>query len=166
MSILSRNPHTLLRSYVNLSEIFDFTNKEVYATVVVHDRKDPRFNNAIFAEIEERIKKGTYEFVKESGIPPNATISQIQSCPQNQKFENADKYFKARLVVLGYIDPNKPRVVNEAPTDQKSFIRLAIALITSYGFHTLSREIYQAFLQREGPLRSTVYARQTKGKTF
>ena len=71
-------------------------------------------------------------------------------------------FFKARLVILGQIDPDKPRVVNEAPTVLKSSVLLALSLIVSYGFHLWSRDITQAFLQRKDPQRREVFVRLPK----
>ncbi len=56
--------------------------------------------------------------------------------------------------------------MNEAPTFLKSSIRLAIAIIASYGFNTWSRELCHAFLQSEYPLRRTVYVRPRKGENI
>ncbi len=40
--------------------------------------KIPRFAEAKLAEIEELVKKGTYEFVKEDDIPLGATVLQFR----------------------------------------------------------------------------------------
>ncbi len=53
---------------------------------------------------------------------------------QLKNFGKPDQYYKARLVTLGHVDPDKPRVVNEAPTVLKSSIRLEVSLIASHGF--------------------------------
>ncbi len=115
--------------------------------MVVHDRKDPRFAEAKLAEIEELVKKRMYEFVKEDDIPLGATVLQFRFVLTIKNAENPDQYFKARLLILGHVDPDKPRVVNEAPTVLKSSIRLAIAMIASHGYKIWSRDISQAFLQ-------------------
>ncbi len=92
-------------------------------------------------------------------MPHDATILKSRFVLTIKTFENPDEYFKARLVILGHIDPHKPRVVNEAPTVLKSSVRLAVALIASKSFQIWSRDISQAFLQSEDPLRRTVYVR-------
>ena len=48
--------------------------------------------------------------------------------------ESADPIFKARFVILGHKDPDKDRVVNEAPTVLRSSVRLVIALSQIYNF--------------------------------
>ncbi len=84
----------------------------VYITEVAHDRNDP---DSKIAEIEELIKKRTYEFVKDSDVPANTTISQSRCVLTVKNSDNSDQCIKARFVIYCHIDPDKPRVVNEAP---------------------------------------------------
>ncbi len=68
-------------------------------------------------------------------------------------------------MIFDHINPDKLRVVNEAPTVLKSSIRLTIALIVPHGFKIWSRDISQAFLQSTDPtdpLRRTVYVRPSR----
>ncbi len=97
-------------------------------------------------------------------MPHDATILQSRSSSLSKLLRNPDEYFKARLVILVHIDPDKPRVVNEAPTVLKSSVRLAVALIASKSFQIWSWDISQAFLQSEDPLRRTVYFQPNKGE--
>ncbi len=113
---------------------------------MVHEEKDSYFDEAKIAEIRELIKKGTYEFVKEETCLTMLPSYNLGLSSISKNLENPDEYFKARLVILGHIDTEKPRVVNEAPTVLKSSIRLAIALIAGKGFQIWSRDISQAFL--------------------
>ncbi len=97
-------------------------------------------------------------------VPHDATILQSRFVLTIKHFENPDEYFKARLVISGHIDPDKPRVVNEAPTVLKSSVRLAVALTASKSFPIWSHDISQAFLQSEDPasndsVRPTLYRR-------
>ncbi len=48
--------------------------------------------------------------------------------------DSSDQYFKARLVIPIHVDPDKPRVVSEAPSVLKSPIRLGITMIASRGY--------------------------------
>ncbi len=127
----------------------------VFATVAVHGKKDSRFDEARIAEIRELIKKDTYEFVEEEEVPDDATILQSRFVFTIKTFENPDGHLKARLVILGHIHPEEPRVVKEAPTVIKYSIRLAVAIIAGTGYQIWSRDISQAFLQSEDPLRRT-----------
>ncbi len=110
------------------------------------------------------LETGTYEFVKEEDVPHDATILQSRFDLTIKTFENPDEYFKARLVILGHIDPDKPRAVNEAPTVLKYSVRLTVALVASKSFPTWSVDISQAILQSEDPLRRTVYVQPPKGE--
>ncbi len=129
---LAQNSNAFLSSKIAKKRIARFRKKgasAVFATVVIQDKKDSRFDEAKIAEIRELIKKGTYEFVKEETCLTMLPSYNLGSSLLSKNFENPDEYFKARLVILGHIDVEKPRGVNEAPTVLKSSIRLAIALI-------------------------------------
>ena len=112
--------------------------------------------------MQELLKKGTYQFVKEAHVPQGATILQSRFVLTIKNFNERNELFKTRLVILGHIDPYKPRVVNEAPTVPKSLVRLALSLIVSYGFRSCSRDITQAFLQSKDPLHREVFIRLLK----
>eukprot|EP00171_Calliarthron_tuberculosum_P000888 IDg888t1 len=108
----------------------------VYA-IIIKRKNNPRFDEAKLKEIDQLLKRGTKE----------------------------DQLFKARLVILGHVDPDKPRVVNEAPTVLKSSIRLSATIIASYKFkYKWSRDITQAFAQSDTPLQRKVYVRPPKGE--
>ncbi len=63
---------------------------------------------------------------------------------------------KARLVIVAHRDPEKPRVLNEAPTVLKSSVRILTALIVSFGYPLRSRDITLAFLQSKDKLKRNV----------
>ena len=71
---------------------------------------------------------------------------------------------RSRLVILGHIDPDKPRVVNEAPTVLKSSMRLALIIIASHRFPIWSRDISQAFLQSDEKLHRTVLVKPPRSE--
>jgi len=135
-----------------------------YITLAVKNRKDPRFTQAKIEEIDKLVKMGTYEIVQEAAIPRKGTILQSRFVLTIKDSGEKTEYFKARLVILGHIDPEKPRVVNEAPTVLKSSIRLTLSLIAAYDFTIWSRDITLAFLQSKDALKRTVYVRPPKGE--
>ncbi len=138
----------------------------VYTTIVVHDRKYTRFNDAKSGEIQAWIKKCSYEYVKNSDIPGYATPLPSSFVLRMKNSDNPDKHLKARLVILGHIDPDKPRVENESSTVLQLSIRIAITFIVSHGFNIWSRDISQAFLESEYPLRLTIYVRPPEGENI
>ena len=74
--------------------------------------------------------------------------------------------YKARLVILGHIDPEKSRVVNEARTVMRSSIRLALTFIAPHGFDLWPRDITLAFLPSKDELNRDVYAKLPKGENL
>jgi len=113
-------------SHTTLESFREQGYSETFLTVIVKNKKDPRFTQAKMDEIDKLVKMGTYEIVPEHYVPRNSTILQSRFVLAIKNASESDEYFKARLVILGHIDPDKPRVVNEAPTVMKSSIRLTI----------------------------------------
>ncbi len=74
--------------------------------MVVHDKNDPRFAEGKLARKEELVKKGTHEFVKEDDIPLGAVAFQSRFVLTIKNAESSDQDFKARLVILGHVDPD------------------------------------------------------------
>ncbi len=102
---------------------------------------------------------GTYEVVPESKLCESGTVLKSKFILTIKNHNEDTEYFKARLVILGHRDPDKPRVVNEAPTVLKSSVRLMITLIASHNFPLWSRDITLAFLQSKEKLKRDVYVR-------
>ena len=137
-----------------------------YITVTVKDKNDSRFTQAKMDEVEQLVKMGTFKFVPESSISKNGTLLHSRFVLTIKNFEEPNQYFKARLVILGHVDPEKPRVVNEAPTVLKSSVRLVLTLIASHSFTVWSRDITLAFIQSKENLKRDVYVRPPKGENI
>ncbi len=105
-----------------IAKLYEQGAPSVFATVVVHDKKDSRFDKAKLEEIQGLIQKGTDEFVKEADFPPGAAVLQSRYVLTIKHFDKPDQYYKARLDILGHVDPDKPLVVSEAPTVLKASI--------------------------------------------
>ena len=63
--------------------------------------------------------------------------------PQNPK----EKKAKARLVVLGYLDPAIDKLTRDSPTLSKHSRMLLLQVLASYGWDLRSFDIKAAFLQ-------------------
>ena len=126
------------------------------------NRSDPRFGKAKVEEGDNLIKLKTYKIVPESEISSQGTILQSRFVLEINNFKEDNEYFKARLVILGHLDSEKPRVVNEAPTVLERSIRLLLELISSCKFLLWSRDITLAFLQSKDKLKRNVHVRPPK----
>ena len=62
------------------------------------------------------------------------------------------------------MDPDKPRIVNEAHIVLRCSIKLALTLIAAHGFELWSRDITLAFLQSKDKLKRDAYVRPSKGE--
>ena len=63
---------------------------------------------------------------------------------------------KARLVILGYMDPKLDEVPRDSPTLNKTSRMLALQLISSYGWSMMSFDIKAAFLQGQPQAGRTI----------
>eukprot|EP00171_Calliarthron_tuberculosum_P003779 IDg3779t1 len=56
------------------------------------------------------------------------------------------------MVIMGHTDPEKGRVVNEAPTILRSSVRILLTIGAIFQFKVWSRDVTQAFLQSQEAL--------------
>ena len=115
------------------------------------------FEQAKLAEIQNWVQTGTIARVFRDQIPP----SQVLRCrwiltwkpvdPQELAKTNSKKTHraKARLVVLGYLDPQIENIPRDSPTLNKTARMLILQVIASLGFTLRSFDIRAAFLQGE-----------------
>ena len=72
-------------------------------------------------------------FVHEHDITLNSTVLRFQFVLKMKIFYDPDQYFKARLVILDHLDPEKAYEVNKVSTVLKSSIRIVLTLLPSCG---------------------------------
>ena len=147
----------------DLQNITDKNASLICVKVSVKNTDDPRFGQAKEDEIDKLVRMGTYKIVPESNIEADGAVLRSRLVLTIKNSGEESEYFKARLVILGHLDPDKPRVVNEAPTVNKSSIRTVLTLIASFGFNLFPRDISLAFLQSKDELKRNVYVRPPKG---
>ena len=123
---------------------------------------DTRFLESSHAEIEGLIDRGTYVAVNENNLPPGANIMRSRGIHSIKKDSEENEKCKARLVILGHLDPENGRVVNEAPTILRSSTRIIQTLASSFCFKILSRDGEQAFIQSEDTLHHEWYVKPPK----
>lgn len=116
---------------------------------MVNDKNNPRFAQAKADEVEKLVKAGTFEIVAESQVRKKGTVFQSRFVLAINNNGEKNEYFKARLVIFGHVDPEKPRVVNEAPTLLKISVRLMLSLLLAHSFPIWSRYINVAFIPSE-----------------
>ena len=89
-SPIERAAETFLASEIGKRELWEFSKKNVskaFTTVIVKDKRDPRFTDAKKKEFQKLLKKGTYQFVREVDVPCGCYNSTIKICTHHQKFQ-------------------------------------------------------------------------------
>ena len=72
--------------------------------------------------------------------------------------------YKDRLVILGHRDPEKARVVNEAPTILRASVRLIITLAISIDLELSTRDVIQEFVKSREFLKRVIFIRPPKNQ--
>ncbi len=69
------------------------------------------------------LDRGTYVVVDEDSVQPGATVLNARVVHSIEFDSEGRPVYKSRLVIQGHRDPEKDRVVNEAPTLLRSSVR-------------------------------------------
>ena len=161
LTCISQKGEEFLKSE-NAYEVQKYRDSVVLATITVTNPQNKMFDQAKETEVLQLLKKGTYEFVSEESVPNDATVLQSRFVLTIKNVGEKDELLKARLVIMGHVDPDKARVVNEAPTLLKSSMRIIIALGLAHSFEIWCRDVSQAFVQSRDALPRRVYIRAPK----
>jgi len=135
-----------------------------YPVAIVDDPNDPSFDEAKTTELRLLLAKGTYKFVHKEDVPKDAVVMESRFVLTIKEPDSTSPQFKARFVILGHKDPDKHRIVNEAPTVLRSSVRLLISLSRVYNYPLWNRDVSQAFVQSRDELKRDVYVKVPKGQ--
>ena len=112
------------------------------------------------------MKLGIHEIVPESEINRNGIILHSHCVVNIKNHGEGSEYFRARLVIFEYVDPEKPRVVDEALTVTENSVRTTLTAVSSFNFELFARDISLDFLQSKDKLKRDVCARTPKGSNI
>ena len=115
------------------------------------------FELAKDSEVQNWIRTGTISSILRNQIPEEQVLrcrwiltwkplDQVGDEPQSQLSKRSHKA-KARLVVLGYLDPKIEEIPRDSPTLNKTSRMLALQVISSHSWKIRSFDIKAAFLQ-------------------
>eukprot|EP00435_Cladocopium_sp_Y103_P022606 s1610_g5.t1 len=150
------NPPTVEESWVLLATSAKKQRTEVKLSTLSPDELK-EFEQAKDAEIQNWIKTSTISTILRNQIPEE----QILRCrwiltwkPLDNMGENAEPSksqrshkAKARLVILGYLDPRIEDIPRDSPTLNKTSRMIALQTISSHSWRLRSFDIKAAFLQ-------------------
>ena len=109
-------------------------SSSIYIVVIVYDPTDPRFLESSREEIQGLLDRGTYVVVNESDVPPGATVLKSRVVHSIKVDSKGNEKYKTRLVTQGHLDPEKGKIVNEAPTNLRSSTRLISSIASTLNF--------------------------------
>ena len=134
--------------------------------IIVDDPSDPRFLEFSREETQGLLDLGTYAIVHEADVPPVATVLKSRVVRAIKTDSNGNEKFKTRLFIQGHLDPEKGKIVNEAPTILRSSTRLILTIAATLNFEIWSRDVKQAFIQSEDTLQRELYVKPPKRPEF
>eukprot|EP00435_Cladocopium_sp_Y103_P009870 s2832_g2.t1 len=113
------------------------------------------FQKAKEHEIQNWLKTGTISRILRNKVPPNQilrcrwilTWKPIDDVEREQLKGTRNHKAKARLVILGYLDPKITEVLRDSPTLGRHSKMLLLRLIASKGWRLRSFDVKAAFLQ-------------------
>lgn len=114
-----------------------------------------QFCHAKTAEIQNWIKTGTISKILRDQVPPGQilkcrwilTWKPIDPDPKDVKSNDQKTKAKARLVILGCLNPKLEELPRDSPTPGRNSKMLLLQLIASMGWQLQSFDIRAAFLQ-------------------
>ena len=145
-------------STVNRKEI-----PSVIITEVLH-HSDPRMRSeqadrARKQEIENFVRRCTWELVLEEDVPPGSNIISGSFTIAIKDVETEKPIFKARFVAHGHRDAGKHDLVHDSTNVRQCSVRLLIAFAAIMGFDFRTEDISQAYLQSASKLLHEVHLR-------
>ena len=139
-----------------------YSSSSIYMDVIVDDPMDPRFLESSREEIQGLLDRGTYVIVNENDVPPGAIVLKSRVVHAIKKDSSGNEKYKTRLVIQGHLDPEKGKIVNEAPTILRSSTNVILTIAASMNFKIWSRDVKQAFIQSEDSLDRELYVKPPK----
>jgi hypothetical protein len=135
----------------------------VYMTEIVSnsDSRAALFDDAKRQEILGLIDRGTFSIVtcpddKATGKPnilPSRFVLAIKHA------ETGETKLKARFIIGGHRDREKPELVHVSTTVKHSSIRMLMAVASIFGLDVWSSDVHQTYLQAATPLLRDLYVK-------
>ncbi len=92
---------------LNVVENFEKQGEwQIFLTVIVKNKNDPKFNQAKLGEIDKLVKMGTYRFVPRSEMSRQGWVLQSRFVLSIKNHDEPNEQYKARIVILGHADPD------------------------------------------------------------
>lgn len=133
----------------------------VHITEVLHPG-DPRgetkpFETAKLAEINGLKARKVWKVISRSKIPKDANILGGRFVLAIKNLGSSDQKEKARDIVQGHKDKEKPYMVHEIATLRSSSIRLVLSVAAIQGFRIFSLDVNQAYVQSRDKMTRRIF---------
>jgi hypothetical protein len=135
---------------------------QIYTTA---SSTSPKFVESRQKELQRLLEKGVFQIVNLEDVPRDSRIFKTRFVDKIKFASTTRAYDKSCLVVQGYSDTDKTRILTQAPTIQQAsqqiLLALAPSLIKDRHIQIYLRDISQAYIQSRQPLIRNVYTYPT-----
>jgi Reverse transcriptase (RNA-dependent DNA polymerase) len=115
--------------------------------------------NAIDKEIRGLFSREAFSLVHVDAVPSHANIIGTRIITRLKHFGTIDEEAKARLIIHGYQDAEKNRIVSNTPTISHAYFRILISFAAVKDYPIWTKGATQAFLQGKDTFSRDINAR-------
>jgi hypothetical protein len=115
--------------------------------------------NAIDKEIRGLFSREAFSLVHVDAVPSHANIIGTRIITRLKHFGTIDDEAKARLIIHGYQDAEKNRIVSNTPTISHAYFRILISFAAVKDYPIWTKGATQAFLQGKDTFSRDINAR-------
>ena len=136
---------------------------EVCMTEVITP-EDPRATNtkmreAIEAEVQDLLRRGTFRKMRKRDIPPEANVLTARFVLAIKSDAEGHERYKARYVMGGHRDQLKLYLVHDTQTLQQPSVRVILVIAAAEGYDVWISDVKLAYLQSGIKMKRKIYIR-------
>jgi hypothetical protein len=153
--------HSMFTAFVSEEHKLNIPEFGVYLSEPVSNSdpttSSPQFIVAKKMEIDGLVEKGPWKVCAKSELPAGANIMGGCFVLSIKDVGTPREVYKARYVVQGFRDRDKPYLVHQPMTARQQSTKLLVAMAAIFGFRIFTHDVQLAYLQSADKLMHDVY---------
>jgi len=139
------------RSGMYITEVLQANDPRAHSPARIKSKKE---------EVAGLEARRTWAKVQRSSVPNGASIMGGRFVPAIKNPSTEVEKAKARFVLQGHMDKDKPFVVHNVPTPRQSSTRIVVSTSANEGFLLFLHDVNQAYLQSRDALTKPMYLKR------
>ncbi|KAI0991789.1 hypothetical protein K3495_g16398, partial [Podosphaera aphanis] len=148
-------------NHINIQNTIPGSHPAAISIYMTHSPQ-PNFATSRQKELNGLLLRGVFEFVDVNTVPPNTRIFKSRFVDTVKLAGTPQAFEKSRLVVQGYNDADKSKVLTQSPTIQRSSQRLLLSIAVTRDLSIFTRDITQAYIQSTTSLARNIFVTPPK----